>query len=126
MQIIIKFSKFKFKYFFLIFSLRIRKRLLFVVRLIDVLFNDYTRRCIYEKNEESVKITRIFIEHSGVVKINRSEGPRFPRLENCLSAKGILIASINGVDGAKISHTISNIITSDIDNIFSRSRMLEK
>lgn len=53
-----------------------------------------------------------------MVKINRSEGPRFPRLENCLSAKGILIASINGVDGAKISHTISNIITSDIDNIF--------
>lgn len=79
-----------------------------------------------KKNEESVKITRIFTEHSGVVKINRSEGPRFPRLENCLSAKGILIASINGVDGAKISHTISNIITSDIDNIFSRSRMLEK
>lgn len=54
-----------------------------------------------------------------MVKINRSEGSRFPRLENCLSAKGILIASINGVDGAKISHTISNIITSDIDIFFA-------
>lgn len=49
MQIIIKFSKFKFKYFFLIFSLRIRKRLLFVVRLIDVLFNDTIHVDVYMK-----------------------------------------------------------------------------